>query len=297
MKHSQRRCRIHDEPVGQASICRSCVRRLERDLGDIPALDEELEITETRQAVGGARNGSRATTTPLPYSWATDHDRIDIRLTLAYWVHELGPEQLIVGGPVCALCQHGSCATFRHDLWPAYNATALSSWLLSRVGRLAQHPQGDVIADEIGYAVHQAYRAIDRRPDRWYAGPCRSEYVTADLGAACCLHQLYVEPDAETFTCPQCATEFETVDRKTDLLAWTEDQLFTATWIAGFVSVMAGTVTPERIWKWAERGRLTAKGVDAMGRPTYRVGDVIDRLSEDMANAERRSRKPVRVAC
>jgi hypothetical protein len=42
------------EPAGDAFLGKACARRLERALGDLPALIADLDITLTRQAVTGA---------------------------------------------------------------------------------------------------------------------------------------------------------------------------------------------------------------------------------------------------
>src|SRR5206468_1604850 len=44
------RCPFHDVPFRDATICPSCLHDLERDLGDIPALIDEIHITLSRQA-------------------------------------------------------------------------------------------------------------------------------------------------------------------------------------------------------------------------------------------------------
>lgn len=272
------KCPVHLTPLSNAVVCQVCIDTLARDLGDIASLAVELETTSTRQGVSGQRNGSRSTSPALPFDWSADHDLDDLNATLVGWVRELvrdGEDWPERGENITQQC------------------ASMSRWLLVRCDRIAQHLAADEICDEISYAVRQSYRAIDHHADRWYAGPCRSEYVvdqdSTEGNDACCLADLYAKPGAETFTCRQCGTLHVAQQRRSWLLAAAEDTLATATTIARAVTVLRQHVTPERIRQWAHRGRLAAKGIDHRGHPTYRVGDVIDRLQEDIESAERRS--------
>lgn len=265
------KCVVCGRPERRAYLCPPCVGDLEKALGDVPALADEVEITATRQAVTGQRNGPRSTTRPLPFDWSADHDLDDLRGTLAGWVRDL----------------------HRSGPWPADTIPAMARWLMRHLPDIAKHPAAAAIHDEISYAVGQSRRAIDRRPDRWYAGQCRAAYHTTDDTTdaepnACCLAHLYVNPGAELFTCPNCSTVFDVADRRAELLAMAEDVLETATVIARAITVLDARITPERIRQWAARGRIAAKGLTVNGQPTYRVGDVIDRLTDD---AERNTRR------
>lgn len=265
------KCPIHLTPLKNAVICQVCIDGLHRNLGDIAALHDELEITSTRQNVSGQRAGSRSTTRPLPFDWSSDHDSDDLHGTLVGWVRDLEPDP---------------------DKQPEDNDAALSRWLIAHLPEIAQHPAADEIVDEIGYAVRQAYRAIDNRAERWYAGPCRAEYAAnSEDNDACCMADLYVKPDADISVCRHCGAPHNIKARREWLLDAVEDMLATATMIARGVSRLDEHVTPERIRQWAARGRIAAKGVDLRGHPTYRVGDVLDRLHEDLDRATRRKPK------
>lgn len=287
------KCVVCTRPVNGANLCAHCLGTVERALGDVPALEDELNITSTRQSVTGSRNGSRSTTKPLPFNWSADHDLDDLRGTLVGWVRIIGPDVEKIGGPTCqGWCSHMSCNAFGQEVWPQDTLTSMSGWLLKHLNEIAQSDHADEIHDEIGYTVQQSYRAIDRRADRWYAGQCRSEHATdedTDEDNACCAVHLYADPSAEMFNCPNCRTTFNSNHRRTELLLLADDILESATVIARALSTLEHHVTPERIRQWAHRGRIIAHSVDLNGHPLYRVGDVIDRLQEDMASAERRA--------
>lgn len=279
-------CVVCHRPYRDAYLCDDCTHRLTKDLGDIPGLADDLEISRTRQNVNGARNGSRSTSKPLPWDERATKASMVLRNELVGLVRDLDPKPIVVGGPVCILCHHESCAAFQRSTWPADTAASMARWLLRHVGEIRQHPA----ADEIVHGVHRTVKAvqwvIDRRPDRWYAGPCRHE--TPEF---CCVADLYAEPGADYVSCQNCDHRHSTTERKAWLLAFAEDLLETAATISRALTSLDRPVTPDRIRKWAERGRLVPHGVTTRGYPTYRIGDVLDRLAEYAASAERRARK------
>ena len=271
------RCPTHGVPIHNASLCPTCLADLERDLGDIPALVDELDTTLARQdhiERGGfteldpdAAMPVTARIQPLAYNPIASTVGTELHATLVGWVRDIHGEMPIP--------------------WPADNATAMSRWLLRHFASIRTHPAADQLRDEIGYAVDQVRRAVDRPTQRMFVGPCLNP--VEDVGK--CQADLYARPSAATVICHDCGAEHDIGERRTWLLAQAEDQLAHAELIGRAAPALGVEVTPAAIRGYAIRGRIVPHGTDLQGRPLYRVGDVIDVARDVLA---RRSEKKER---
>lgn len=195
----------------QAYICPGCGARLERDLGDVPALAAELVTTWARQSRTGDHGGhSRRAVEPLPYDWAAAHDASTLANAIATWARHVAEQRGLTAadhrrarddlepGPTCPACAHGSCAriagqraqlaALRARLIPEVPdtpqaiAAAAARWLLAgrHVEWLRHRLEGVEAFDELQHAVAVARRAIDRDQPRWYAGQCGADLDAPD---------------------------------------------------------------------------------------------------------------------
>lgn len=268
-------CRCGKPTRDAAYLCDDCADQLAHALGDVPWLDEELETTITRQrAIPNEGKASASATCSCddnedncPHGGLPWHEQAsDIRRTLhgllATWCRFCDEEAIRHSSPASGL--------------PADEMQAMSRWLLWRIDGLTLHDIGPEAHDEITDAVAAARHIIDRRPDRWYAGPCTNAVAEVVCGA-----DLYAKRTTGDVTCRQCAAVYDVAERRAWLLAEAEDRLADATAVARAVSWLgADALTPARIRKWAERGRIAVKGHQGK-RPLYRIGDAIDLLAAD----------------
>lgn len=261
-------CTVCGKPTrDDAYACEDCLTSLAKALGEVPWTIEQLEITQTRQRGLPTEGGPRGTETPLPWHEAASAARKALHGTLSTWVRVCIEEHVRNSSP--------------HALWPKDDPVSMSRWLLWRVDGLAFHEAvGEVLA-EIEDAVAQCSRIVDRRPDRWYAGQC-----TTDLDdGATCYADLYAKARTGVVVCQACKAAHDVEKRREILLAAAEDQLADAATISRAVSWLgAEPLTASRVRKWAERGRILAKGHDGT-RPLYRIGDAIDLLARDTTQA------------
>lgn len=256
-------CPTHGQPLHNAELCPGCIHHLEQALAEIPAIVDDLETTLTRQGATGQRDGGRSATKPLPFDLTASGLLHELHRLLAGWVNEV------------------RCSS---DRLPRDAGTAtLARWLQTRLPRLAQYPAATELADDIHRVVERSKWVIDRRPDRWYAGPCLTAgCVEPDVHGRPRPTDLFVQPKAKRVLCRRCGASYDVAERRALLLAAAEDVLATATEIARAVTSLAGvTVRAARVWQWAHRGRLVAHSVDGQGHPLYRVGDVIELLAAE----------------
>lgn len=264
-------------PSADGLLCQgagSCTERLERALGDVRALEEAAAVTYRRAARLGAGGGPRDEA-PIPF---------DPRIKPA--VRNL------------ARCVDAvaSMVRLRHGVDPLRFSTfstagRVAGWLTTQHQLLRRHVSPSDLRwfDDLLAAVHDLEQLVDLPADRWYAGQC-NEIVGPD--GKTCDTDLYATERAAMVECPSCGMAYLAAVRREVLAAAAVDVLATATDLSRALTTLGQPVTPERVRKWAERGRLAAKGRDRRGYPTYRVGDVQELLGED----ERRGRERTPLA-
>lgn len=254
-----------DQPAHGSHVCQSCADALAEALDEAQTLAGELELTITRQSRLGT--GGRSSNRPLVFAWDPSVMRDSLRNTLTTWTRVLHDTH---GGEL-----------------PADTISAVARWLLDRVDWLRQHPASAEAVDEICACVDDCRRAVDRPPDLWYAGRCGSisdeqRMIQAVYGepATPCEADLYATPGAGIIQCPRCKATYNVEQRRKWLLDAVDDTRAHAELIARALSRLGQPVTSAMIRGYAHRGRLVPHGTDLRGRPTYRVGDVLDLLAE-----------------
>lgn len=301
-----------------AVLCNRCVRITERRLGDLPALVEQLELTVSRQSRGGGRGGGhrkKGDEQPLPFNLAASGKRALIAL-LEEWADVIAQGAGIPGLPLRPAV---TSDTDRVRVAVGRMLTRQSlNWL--RTGN-----QAAGAFDAIWSIRDQLRSAIDRRPERLYAGPCNAQLsVTVDVdehGAieilekpSRCTFGLYRKWGEDVITCdgydptsriqlPLGCGATHTVDERRDfLLASVEDHLLPlrVVWESLYVLLPDSDVTWETARKWPRRQRnvpprLTARTLTDHGVELFRGGDILD-LARDEAPRVGRRRQRTRRA-
>jgi hypothetical protein len=241
-------------------VCTPCDDQLVRDLADIPDLAYQLDLTETRQTRHGERGTGRPAETGL--SWderarvAHDH----LRQVLAGWVGEL---------------RRGGGLPASHS-----DTASLARWLTTHRIHLLRHPAFDEAIGQIRQAVKQARWAIDLPAETWYAGPCNTPLIDAE-GAETgevCAADLYARHGAPKIVCRSCRASHELAYRFDWVMGEACNHLASPAEIARAMSGFGAKISAVTIRVWAHRGRITSKGTDRNGQPTYRIGDVLELL-------------------
>lgn len=218
-------------------------------------------------------------------------------------------------GPLCAparpgdderrgnRCEHDSCATVRRRIQPSTLAVD-AAWLgqARQIQWLRRHPAADEAFTELHAACDQLARLVDRPADRELVGMC-------DCGRV-----LYAVHGRPYVTCPQptCRLRWNVAESRDILRRGLRDKLVTAA-DAARLAAHWDDRTQEQIRKlvnaWASRGQVLAHGTiwreatDAertaaaaadvdlgagpVAEPTYRFGDVVDRLARTPRRAAR----------
>jgi hypothetical protein len=242
-----------DRPAKAGLLCGACQAELQRALDGVPALVADLHDTLSRQT-SRTTGGGRASETALPY---------DVRASEAMWVLR----SALVGW--VRVMQEA-----RSEPWPRDSSASMAAWLSARLERLVRHPAAPEAHGEITTAVRAAQRAVDRAPERLYAGPCPE-----------CETSLHVRPGATRTTCRECGTGINVTERRQWMRDQCEDLLGTPSEVSAICAGLGVTVSPSTIRVWVSRKKLFprrfVRPIKEGGKPRalYRVGDVIKKAS------------------
>jgi len=286
-------------PADNAAICAGCAKALEIALGNISAYWADLDTVKGRQTRYEGTGGGRGGEEPMPMDarfgglhWVEGNNRLtgahEIRLevpigsvlvdatknTIGTWARVVMDAKPMLAGPTHVACLHVSCSIGRRSRWPADTVASCCLYLLGHADWIRTQHWAPEILDELDDLEAQLRRMVDRPADKWFAGPC-------DV----CKRDLYAKVGARTVECADCDRVYDIAVRRAALLAEAEDYLANATELARAVSWLGSEpLTAARVWKWAERGRITAKQhVEIRGKqvPQYRIGDALDLLAID----------------
>lgn len=235
----------------QRTLCDDCIEQLARSLGNVPAVIAELDITLSRQRRFTDEH-SNSDGDALPYNLAASRARTRLTDALSS-----------VATRLSVTLHHAQPANLTGD-----NLAALSAYLLRQLNQLVTQPWA-ADALNITRVVDHCINVIDRPPARIYAGPCDT-----------CGHDLYARSGKRDVTCYDCGLVYDLAARREWLLSVVEDQLATAVEIARALTTLELPVTAERIRQWKHRERIEARARDRLGRPLYRVGDIIELVVE-----------------
>lgn len=208
------------EPAGDAFLGKRCAERLERALGDLPALIEDLDITLTRQSVIGAHGDggkpAKKDAQPLSLNLAAADVAHDLRHTLVSAVRHLTESRQLQHGPDCKQRKWhpplvwrtcGGCGQ------PKDNPTSMVVWLLRYHAAIPLDPAGPDIADAIHAVSKRIWDVVDlpTTRGRFKVGMCPE----LDTESIACSGEVWAYLPAEdlgvisTLRCRKCFTEYE----------------------------------------------------------------------------------------
>jgi hypothetical protein len=254
-------CRCGKPTRDDAYVCEDCCDELHRALGDVPWLDDQLEVTITGQKGVDYRKGGGgkgAGELPSPVHWGASEARTHLNALLVSWV---------------LFCDAESIRNQSHHVGlPDDNLKALSGWLIWRIDGLALHDIGPEAVDEITSGVAHCRRLVDRPADRQYLGDCEQQDCTG---------RMYSKPGSDFARCDACDTNVNAEAIRTTLLAKLDDRLCTAAEIARlstYLGLKAGRdQVRNRINQWHSRKLITSESLFE-DEPAFKFGTVYARL-------------------
>lgn len=267
-------CTCGNPTRDDAYSCDSCGDQLARVLGDMPWIEEQIEITVTKQRGSTFHDGASSATcsckdedsddakcqhTLVPFHVAASEKRDALRNALVTAVRFCREEGIRNSSPEAD--------------WPDDDLPAMSRWLLWRVDGLAFNDMGHEIGQAIIDAARACRRIIDSPPERSYAGPCAE-----------CGRDLYHRPDASEVYCRGCGSTWDVGEVNAWMRGRIEehmrDRLVTAREGSTLLGRFGLPVEQGTIDKWRERNRLAEAGQeppkgDRPGARLYRWDDLL----------------------
>lgn len=241
-------CPACDKPAHNGFLCATCITTLGNDLKAVPDLLVDLEVTITRQdKIGDRQDGGRPSERPLPLRVGPMEARRYLVEALTNWACGIAGDLALFAGE-------------RPD-----KGAAAAEYLVAYLDRVALYERAGDLADEIGYAVINGQRAVDKPLQPVFAGPCGE-----------CKGYLYAHPKAAEVACRECGHTYVVADRQRWMLGQIEDQVSHSAILSGFLRNLGVTIAPSTIRHYASKGRIKVISVDANRRALYRVGDILD---------------------
>lgn len=229
------------------ATCTHCAWLLERDLAETPALADELDTTRARQTATRGHTGRATPGIPMPYDPRAADAATTLHRTLRTWAER-----------VDATPDRPTTRRLAHALLAAHPTL------------IAHHPAA---VTDIGDAVAQGWRVVDRPPDRTYAGPCTPP----------CREQLYTRPGQPHITCRACGARHDADDRRAAMQDDLDARLMTGAEIARLLAYFGDTPDRERtrnlLKVWRTRGVITPHAHTRAGDPLYPFGDTVRLLT------------------
>jgi hypothetical protein len=170
--------------------------------------------------------------------------------------------------------------------WPADNVEAMAKLLGQQLRSIATLEWAGRFVTEVTEHERRLRRIVEANKGRWYAGVCGT-VLDSETGAFC-TRVLYADPEAADVRCPVCRTSWPVDERRKILLDLARDQVTSVATIARAVGILFDGETSQaklerRIQNWIDRGLIERRGhldIDGRVRKVYRVGDVLDMLTD-----------------
>jgi hypothetical protein len=136
------------------------------------------------------------------------------------------------------------------------------------INEIRRHPKVAEIVRDLGRAVKDAYRAIDRAQERQYLGKCMNVVETVT-----CYEELWARPGAKELRCRNCSYEHNVANRRLDMMEMAADMLVTVKEASRYLGAVGHiTVTEASIRGYIHRGvRLAYRP----GTTMIRLGDLL----------------------
>jgi hypothetical protein len=274
-------------PRNMELLCVPCQAELRQALAEMPAWLEQLEVSYTRMSRLTNQRGGKPTktkSTPLLFDVRTADVLGQIRIVFTGWARVLIED-----------CDQPM---------PADDLVALSRFLLARIDLIAKHDAAADIQHEIVTAYEAAKRAVDRPPDKLWAGRCgkRTEAITepgdglarGGVGHWECDEDVYAKAGSPYAVCVGCGERYNADERRQAMANYLEDSLYTAAEIASLAMYLLDDLTQTRdqtrkqINQWHKRGLLVRHQDNQIGEPMFRFGDAKTLIGIQQAKREQR---------
>lgn len=261
----QNECACGKPTRDNATLCDDCTETMEKALGDVAWIDDEIDVSLTRQKAVSLDGGAPSAQQGIPWHDKAAQAKRNLHGYLVSWVR-LCNEEGVGNGPV--------------EL-PADNPKALAAWLLHRVPGLARHDAAEDALTEITDAVAECERIIFwKRKSRTYLGTCGQRVEDQDGTTLLerCPGEVYADEGASVGWCDDCDQGVTVVIRQGELNKELDDRLYTAAELARLAVILGLDAKRDSVRKkilyWHRHKRIAQRSTTVTGDPMFRYGEV-----------------------
>lgn len=287
-----------DRPAGDGFICTGCTKHVERVLAELPSWLGELDMAIARQVRVTSRDGGKPTKRfeqPLPYNESA-----------ADLLHRVRNELSVA---IRGLCESRGIPAPRIERTPD-----MATWLVAHVDSIRQD---DAAPEMVAWArsLRDAIRwQVDNLGTR-FAGPCRAVVRVLVVGGTEtpsddskagesisglpvrvtereCGAALRTRSGDSVIICRECKTRHDAADVLARVIRDNHEHMARPSELADLLTTAGWPVKADTIRKWGRRGKLYDWREDDLGRPMYRLGDVLDLVVDTSARSQQMEGSP-----
>lgn len=256
-----------------AYICEGCLNDFRAALAETPWMLRELETTITRQRGidYSAMSSGGPMTKEAGEKWKGDKPDLGV-------VVQNGPNAHATGKRDALRAALHTAVRFCHEEGvrhqspkqglPTNEPAAMSRWLMWRIDGLAFVDMGYQFADDVVQAHRDCHSAIDRKPERQYAGPCE------------CGADLYCKPGETHAKCKGCERSYEAEALRVWMRSQVMGRLVTVKEGAALLGRMDLAVPLRTLKFWTEKGWVPSHSSNPKGHALYLFDDMIRKAAE-----------------
>lgn len=290
-------------------VCPACIERFAQQLGDVPALLAELDVTAANQGRRGSLTGgrSKATSAPLPFNEEASDLARDLRWNLINGALRMQDDE--------GLFMH------RHPSAPRPTVGQAIGYQLGHLDWFADREgHGPDVIEWLQQSTQQARRMILGPADRWFAGVCGAALTPVVIGidvstyddlartggervlvpyvqvgqrpTETCGERLFAELGRPTVRCRSCGASYPVEARRAQLVAEAEQALLPIDTILAAMPLLIGAEvnrSTARAWRRSrpnQAQRLFPVRIDLDGRELFWVGEVVTLARAAQARAK-----------
>lgn len=259
-----------------AYVCEGCLTDFRAALAETPWMLDELEVTITGQRgidYSAISNGGPMTK-EAGEKWKGDRPDLGVIVQSGINAHAAGKRDALRSSLHTAVrfCHEEGV---RHQSPksgpPSDDPAAMSRWLMWRIDGLAFVDMAHQFTDDVVKAFSDCRSAIDRKPERQYAGPCE------------CGADLYCKPGETDATCKECSRSYEAEALRVWMRSQVMGRLVTVKEGAALLGRMDLAVPLRTLRFWTTKGWVPAHSTNSDGVALYLFDDMIRKAAERAA--------------
>jgi hypothetical protein len=264
------------KPSPHGYLCADCLVQVSADVEHLEWIWEQLELTRTRQG-NTAKDRVRCAsggTQPLPWVAQAADAATSLAAVVMTTAHALWSFTATTPPLACDPLRE------RDPVRPVIG------WIRENYPAFTRCAQAGQLLAAIDSATERAMTVIDHPADRVFLGRCDR---LVDRAGRRCTAELLAEVDEPTVVCWSCRHAHDVSELQDDLMYRARDYVTHSGRLASLLTLMGIPIAASTIRGYASKRGLKTISTDRLGRPCYRVGDVMNMRMTSFARERARA--------